>query len=78
MLLLLLTIALNLPLLAAMALAARALLDLQKRKPTAFLEQAPVSSGSENRYIPTGLWHVQRLASTYCAPLSDNERWAWL
>jgi hypothetical protein len=76
LLLLLLTIALNFPLLAAMALAARALLDLQKRESTLFLAPAPISSSGENHYLPAGLWHVHRLASTYRTSSFGNERWA--
>jgi hypothetical protein len=76
LLLLLLTVALNLPLLAAMALVARSLLDLQKRESAPFLAPVLVSTGEENRYMPAGLWHVHRLASTYRASSSSNERWA--
>ncbi len=76
MLLLLLTVALNLPLLVSIALAARALLDLQKRETAPFLAPVLDSTGGENRYLPAGLWHVQRLASTYRASSSGNERWA--
>ena len=65
MLLLLLTVALTLPLFAAMGLAVRALLDLQKRDTTPFLAPVLVSSGAEKRYMPTGLWHVHCLAETY-------------
>lgn len=79
MLLLLLTVALNLPLLAAMALAAQALLDLQKREATPFLAPVLVSSGGgENRYMSAGLWHVHRLAATYRASSSGGEGRAWL
>jgi hypothetical protein len=66
MLLLLITVALTLPLFAAMMLAVLALLDLQKRDTTPF--QAPVlvsSPGGENQYMPAGLWHVHCLAATY-------------
>ncbi len=65
MLLLLLTVALNLLLFAAMVLAARALLDLQKRDTTPFLAPVLVLSGVENQYMPAGLWHVHCLAATY-------------
>jgi hypothetical protein len=76
LLLLLLTVTLNLPLLAAMAMAAQALLDLQKRESAPFLAPVLVSTGEENRYMPAGLWHIQRFASTYRASSSSNERWA--
>lgn len=75
LLLLLLTVTLNLPLLTAMALAARALLDLQKRETTPFLAPVLVFSGEENQFMPAGLWHVHRLASTYRLSSSSNERW---
>jgi hypothetical protein len=75
MLLLLLTVALTLPLLAAMGLAALALLDLLKRDATPFL--APVlvsSSGGENQYVPAGLWQVHCLVATYHGSSSNSER----
>ena len=66
MLLLLITVALTLPLFAAMVLAALALLDLQKRDATPFLAPSLVSSpGGKNRYMPAGVWHVHCLAATY-------------
>ena len=65
MLLLLLTVALNLPFFAAMVLSARALLDLKKRDTTPFLAPTLVPSGRENQYMPAGLWHVHCLAATY-------------
>ncbi len=73
MLLLLLTLALTLPLLAAMGLAAQALLDLQKRDTTPFLAPVLVSSGQENQYMPAGLWQVYCLAATYHGSLSSSE-----
>ena len=78
MLLLLITVVLTLPLLAAMALAALALLDLQKRDITPFLAPVLVSSGGENRYMPAGLWQVYCLAATYRASSSGSEGCAWL
>ena len=79
MLLLLLTLALILPLLAAMALAALALLDLIKRDATPFLAPALVSFPSgENRYLPFGVWQVSCLAATYRASSSSSEGCAWL
>ena len=78
MLLLLLTLALTLPLLAAMALAAQALLDLFKRDATPFLAPVLVSSGGENQYMPVGLWQVSCLAATYRASSSGSEGCAWL
>src|SRR5947209_9676217 len=78
MLLLLLTLALTLPLLAAMALAALALLDLLKRDATPFLAPVLVSfPGRQNRYMPAGVWQVYCLAATYRAPLSGSEGCAW-
>ena len=66
MLLLLLTVMLTLPLLAAMALAAQALLDLIKRDATPFLALVLVSSPSgENRYMSAGVWQVYCLAAMY-------------
>ena len=74
MLLLLLTVALNLPIFAAMALVAGALIDLQKRDTTPFLTPTLVSSpGGENRYVPAGLWHVHCLAATYHDSTYGNE-----
>ncbi len=74
MLLLLLTVAPNLPLLAAMVLAAGALIDLQKRDTTPFLTPTLVSSpGGENQYVPAGLWQVYRLAATYHDSSYGNE-----
>jgi hypothetical protein len=74
MLLFLITVALTLPLFAAMGLAARALLDLLKRDATPFLAPVLVSSlGGENQYVPAGLWQVYRLAATYHDPSSSSE-----
>ncbi len=74
MVLLLLTVALNLPFFAAMVLTAQALLDLEKRDTTAFLTPTLVSSpGGENQYMPTSLWHVHCLAATYRATSYGNE-----
>jgi hypothetical protein len=73
MLLLLLTVALNLPLFAAMGLAAGALIDLQKRDTTPFLTPTLISSGGENQYVPAGLWHVHCLAVTYRASSYSSE-----
>ena len=79
MLLLLIIVALTLPLLVAMALAAQSLLDLLKRDATAFLTPVLVSSPSgENRYIPAGLRQVYCLAATYHASSSGSEGRAWL
>ncbi len=76
MLLLLLTLALILPLLAAMA--AQALLDLFKRDATPFLAPALVLFPSgENRYMSAGVWQVYRLAATYRVSSSDSEGCAW-
>ncbi len=65
LLLLLFIIALILSLMAAMAITARALLDLQKRDTTPFLAPTLVSSGRENQYRLAGLWHISCLAATY-------------
>ena len=65
LLLLLITIALILSLIAAMVITARALLDLQQRDITPFLAPTLVSSGRENQYLPAGLWHISCLAATY-------------
>ena len=73
MLLLLITLALTLPLLAGMALAVLALLDLLQRDTTAFLTPTLVSSGGENQYVPAGVWHVHCLAATYHASSSSSE-----
>src|SRR5437899_623760 len=73
MLLLLLTVALTLPLLAAMALAALALLDLLKQDATPFLAPVLVSSGGENQYMPVSLWQVYCLTATYRASSSSSE-----
>src|SRR5207247_1379438 len=74
MLLFLLTVALTLPLLAAMGLAAQALLDLLKRDATPFLAPTIVSSsGGKSQYMPAGLWHVHCLAETYHDPSSSSE-----
>ena len=79
MLLLLLTLALILPLLAAMALAALALLDLFKRDTTPFLAPSLVSfPGRKNQCMPAGVWQVYRLAATYRASSSGSEGCAWL
>jgi hypothetical protein len=79
MILLLLTLALILPLLAAMALAALALLDLFKRDATPFLAPALVSfPGGENQCMPAGVWQVYFLAATYRASSSGSEGCAWL
>jgi hypothetical protein len=79
MLLLLLTLALILPLLAAMALAALALLDLFKRDATPFLAPALVSfPDEENQYMAAGVWQVYCLAATYRASSSSSEECAWL
>lgn len=78
MLLLLLTLALILPLLAAMALAALVLLDLFKRDATPFLAPALVSfPDGQNQYMPAGVWQVYRLAATYRISSSDSEGCAW-
>ena len=73
MLLFLITVALTLPLLAAMAFAAQALLDLHKRDATPFLAPVLVSCGGKNRYMPAGLWHVHCLAATYRDSSSGSE-----
>jgi hypothetical protein len=73
MLLFFITVALTLPLLVAMALAALALLDLFKRDVTPFLAPVLVSSGGENRYMPVGLWQVYCLEATHRASLSGSE-----
>jgi len=74
MLLFLITVVLTLPLLAAMALAALALLDLLKRDATPFLAPVLVSSPSgENRYLSAGLWQVHCLAAAYRASSSGSE-----
>ena len=74
MLLLLLTVALNLPFFAAMVLTAQALLDLEKRDTTPFLAPFLVSSpGGENQYVPAGLWQVSRLAATNHDSSSNSE-----
>jgi len=74
MLLFLITVALTLPLLAAMALAALALLDLLKRDATPFLAPVLVSFPSgENQYMPVGLWQVSCLTATYRASSSGSE-----
>ena len=73
MLLFLITVALTLPLLAAMALAALALLDLLKRDATPFLVPVLVSSGGENQYMPVGLWQVHCLTATHRASSSSSE-----
>src|SRR5947209_3492215 len=74
MLLLLLTLALTLPLLAAMALAALALLDLIKRDATPFLAPVLVSFPSGvSGYMPFGVWQVYRLAATSHDSLPDSE-----
>ena len=65
LLLLLITIALILALIAAMVITVRALLDLQQRDITPFLAPTLVSSGRENQYLLTGLWHISCLAATY-------------
>ena len=79
MLLLLIPVALTLPLLAALALAAQALLDLFKRDATPFLGPILVSFLSgKNQYMPAGLWHVQCLAATYHDSMSSSEECAWL
>jgi hypothetical protein len=79
MLLLLLTLALILPLFAAMALAAQALLDLLKRDATPFLAPVHVSSPSgEDHSMSAGVWQVHCLAATYCASSSGSEGCAWL
>ena len=78
MLLLLPTLALTLPLLAVMALAAQALLDLLKRDATAFLAPVLVSSEGQNQYMSAGLWQVYCLAATYRASSSSSEGCAWL
>ena len=79
MLLLLLTLALTLPLLAAMALAALALLDLIKRDATPFLAPVLVSfPGGKNQYMPFGAWQVYSLAATHRASSSGSEGCAWL
>ena len=73
MLLFLITVALTLPILVAMALAALALLDLLKRDATPFLVPVLVSSGGENQYMPVGVWQVYCLAATYRASSSGSE-----
>jgi hypothetical protein len=73
MLLFLITIALILPLFAAIVLSALALLHLQKRDATPFLAPVLVSCDGENHYMPAGLWHVHRLAATYHNPYSGSE-----
>ena len=79
MLLLLLTLALILPLLAAMALAVQALLVLFKRDATRFLALVLVSfPDGESGYMPFGVWQVYCLAATYRASSSDSEGCAWL
>jgi hypothetical protein len=65
LLLLLITIAFILSLIAAMVITARALLDLLKRDTTPFLAPTLVSSGRENQSMPAGLWHISCLAATY-------------
>ena len=72
--LLLLTVASSLPLFAAMALAAGALIDLQKRDTTSSLTPTLVSSlGGENQYVPAGLWRVHCLVATYHDSSYGNE-----
>src|SRR5947209_19508773 len=74
MLLLLLTLALTLPLLAAMALAAQALLDLFKRDATPFLAPVLVSlPGGENHFMSSGVWQVSCLAEAYHASSPGSE-----
>ncbi len=73
MLLLLITVALTLPLFAAMVLAALALLDPQKRDTTPFLAPVLVSCGGKSQYMPAGLWHVHCLAATYRASSYSSE-----
>lgn len=73
MLLLLFTLVLTLPLLAAMALAAQSLLDLQKRDATTFLAPSLVSSGEKNQYMPAGLWQIYCLAATSRSSSSSSE-----
>ncbi len=65
LLLLLIPFALILALIAGMMITARALLDLQQRDITPFLAPTLVSSGRENKYLLTGLWHISCLAATY-------------
>ena len=65
LLLLLITIALILSLIAAMVITARALLDLQQRDTTSFLAPTLVSSGREHLYLLAGLWHISCLAAKY-------------
>ena len=65
LLLLLFIIAFILSLIAAMAITARALLDLQQRDITPILAPTLVSPGRENQYLLTGLWHISFLAATY-------------
>ncbi len=77
-LLLLITVALTLPLFAAMGFAAQALLDLKKRDTTPFLAPVLVSSGGENQYMPAGVWQVSCLAEAYRASSSGSEGCAWL
>ena len=73
MLRLLLTVALTLPLFAAMAFAAQALLDLHKRDATPFLAPVLVSCGRKNTYMLAGLRHVHCLAEAYRASSSGSE-----
>jgi len=73
MLLPLLTLAPNLPLFAAMVLAAGALIDLQKRDTIPFLSPTIVSSGWENQYMPAGVWQVYCLAATNRASSCSSE-----
>ena len=78
MLLFLITVALTLPLLAAMALAALALLDLLKRDTTPFLAPVLFSSPSgEDHSMPAGVWQVSCLGEAYRASSSDSEECAW-
>jgi hypothetical protein len=73
MLLLLLTVAPNLPLFAAMVLAAGALIGLQKRDTTPYLRPTLISSGGENLDVPAGLLHVHCLAAMYRALSFSSE-----
>lgn len=79
LLLLLLTLALTVPLLVIMALAAQALLDLIKRDATPFLAPVLVSfPNGENRSMPAGAWQVSCLAATYRSSSPGSEGCAWL
>ena len=74
------TVAVTLPLFAALLSAASALLDLQKRDNSLFLAPAfpPREAGTRASYVPAGLLYVSALATCNGRPSVHHKERPWL